>query len=123
MAIEPRKPPRNISLHLRRALGGRAVFAERLDGTLMLRRGFTLSETDRVLVVEDVLTTGGSTRETMQVATAGMLFLYFLPEMVFALRPGLGWRAWGELASWERQLGVQAMLMLAVPGVSAVRGP
>ena len=36
----------------------------------MLRRGFTLSETDRVLVVEDVLTTGGSTRETMQVAKA-----------------------------------------------------
>jgi orotate phosphoribosyltransferase len=53
-----------------RALGVRAVFAERLDGILMLRRGFTLSETDRVLVVEDVLTTGGSTRETMQVATA-----------------------------------------------------
>ena len=36
----------------------------------MLRRGFILGETDRVLVVEDVLTTGGSTRETMQVATA-----------------------------------------------------
>jgi orotate phosphoribosyltransferase len=53
-----------------RGLGVRAVFAERQDGALMLRRGFLLSETDRVLVVEDVLTTGGSTRETMQVATA-----------------------------------------------------
>jgi orotate phosphoribosyltransferase len=53
-----------------RALGIRAMFAERQDGELMLRRGFVLSETDRVLVVEDVLTTGGSTRETMQVATA-----------------------------------------------------
>ena len=53
-----------------RALGVRALFAERQDGVLMLRRGFTLAETDRVLVVEDVLTTGGSTRETMQVATA-----------------------------------------------------
>jgi orotate phosphoribosyltransferase len=53
-----------------RALGVRAIFAERQDGVLTLRRGFTLSETDRVLVVEDVLTTGGSTRETMQVATA-----------------------------------------------------
>lgn len=53
-----------------RALGVRAIFAERQDGALMLRRGFTLSETDRVLVVEDVLTTGGSTRETMQVASA-----------------------------------------------------
>src|SRR5438105_931442 len=53
-----------------RALGVRAIFAERQDGALMLRRGFSLSERDRVLVIEDVLTTGGSTRETMQVATA-----------------------------------------------------
>ena len=53
-----------------RALGVRALFAERQDGMLMLRRGFMLSESDRVLVIEDVLTTGGSTRETMQVATA-----------------------------------------------------
>src|SRR5262249_37053410 len=53
-----------------RALGVRALFAERQDGAMMLRRGFILSESDRVLVVEDVLTTGGSTRETMQVATA-----------------------------------------------------
>jgi orotate phosphoribosyltransferase len=53
-----------------RALGVRAMFAERQDGELTLRRGFMLSETDRILVVEDVLTTGGSTRETMQVATA-----------------------------------------------------
>jgi orotate phosphoribosyltransferase len=36
----------------------------------MLRRGFVLGETERVLVIEDVVTTGGSTRETMQVATA-----------------------------------------------------
>ena len=53
-----------------RALGVRAVFAERQDGALMLRRGFSLETTDRVLVVEDVVTTGGSTRETMQVARA-----------------------------------------------------
>jgi orotate phosphoribosyltransferase len=37
---------------------------------LTLRRGFMLTGSDRVLVVEDVLTTGGSTRETIQVATA-----------------------------------------------------
>jgi orotate phosphoribosyltransferase len=53
-----------------RALGVRALFAERQDGQLTLRRGFTLSERDRVLVVEDVLTTGGSTRETIDVAKA-----------------------------------------------------
>jgi orotate phosphoribosyltransferase len=53
-----------------RALGIRAIFAERVDGALMLRRGFSVADSDRVLVVEDVLTTGGSTRETMQVAKA-----------------------------------------------------
>jgi orotate phosphoribosyltransferase len=53
-----------------RALGVRAIFAERQDGALALRRGFVIGESDRVLVVEDVLTTGGSTRETMQVARA-----------------------------------------------------
>src|SRR5437773_3699566 len=51
-----------------RALGVPAIFAERQDGVLTLRRGFALSPGDRVLVVEDVLTTGGSTRETIEVA-------------------------------------------------------
>jgi orotate phosphoribosyltransferase len=59
-----------IGQEVGRALGVRAIFAERLDGVLTLRRGFTLAPSDRVLVVEDVLTTGGSTRETMQVASA-----------------------------------------------------
>lgn len=51
-----------------RAHGVKALFAERQDGALTLRRGFALSDRDRVLVVEDVITTGGSTRETMDVA-------------------------------------------------------
>jgi len=59
-----------IGQEVARALHVRAIFAERADGALMLRRGFTVSESDRVLVIEDVLTTGGSTRETMQVAKA-----------------------------------------------------
>jgi len=59
-----------IGQEVGRALGVRAIFAERQDGEMTLRRGFIVGETDRVLVVEDVLTTGGSTRETMQVATA-----------------------------------------------------
>ncbi len=53
-----------------RALGVRAIFAERQDGKLTLRRGFSLGEADRVIVIEDVITTGGSTRETIDVATA-----------------------------------------------------
>ena len=53
-----------------RALGVRALFAERQEGVLTLRRGFSLGAVDRVLVVEDVITTGGSTRETALVAAA-----------------------------------------------------
>ena len=59
-----------IGQEVGRALGVRAIFAERQDGQLMLRRGFTLGQADRVLVVEDVVTTGKSTRETIDVARA-----------------------------------------------------
>ena len=59
-----------IGHEVARALGVRALFAERQDGRLTLRRGFTLSPGERVLVVEDVVTTGGSTRETIEVARA-----------------------------------------------------
>jgi len=59
-----------IGQEVGRALGVRAIFAERQDGTLTLRRGFTLSPAEKVLVVEDVVTTGGSTRETIEVARA-----------------------------------------------------
>ena len=57
-----------IGHEVARALGVRAIFAERAEGVLTLRRGFDLGPADRVVVIEDVLTTGGSTRETMEVA-------------------------------------------------------
>jgi orotate phosphoribosyltransferase len=57
-----------IGQEVARALDVRALFAERQDGALTLRRGFSLSAGDKVLVVEDVVTTAGSTRETMEVA-------------------------------------------------------
>ena len=53
-----------------RALDVRAMFAERQDRTLVLRRGFAIAPGERVLVVEDVVTTGLSTRVTMDVARA-----------------------------------------------------
>jgi orotate phosphoribosyltransferase len=59
-----------IGQEVGRALGVRAIFAERQGTDLMLRRGFTLAPGERVLVVEDVVTTGGSTRETIDVARA-----------------------------------------------------
>lgn len=52
-----------------RGLGVRALFTERENGVMTLRRGFRLDEGERVLVVEDVVTTGGSTRETIEAVT------------------------------------------------------
>ena len=49
-------------------LNVRAIFAERTAGDLNLRRGFVLAPGERVLVVEDVITTGKSTRETIDLA-------------------------------------------------------
>ena len=57
-----------IGQEVGRALQVRAIFAERQEGKLTLRRGFTLSSSDRVVVIEDVITTGLSTRETCDVA-------------------------------------------------------
>jgi orotate phosphoribosyltransferase len=47
-----------------RSLGVRSVWTEREEGRMTLRRGFNVRPGERVLVVEDVVTTGGSTRET-----------------------------------------------------------
>jgi orotate phosphoribosyltransferase len=54
-----------VAHEVARALGVRALFAERQEGVMTLRRGFTLSPGEPALVVEDVITTGLSTRETM----------------------------------------------------------
>lgn len=49
-----------------RALGVRNVFAERENGVMTLRRGFEIKPGERVLLVEDVITTGGSVREVRE---------------------------------------------------------
>jgi orotate phosphoribosyltransferase len=49
-----------------RALGARFLWTERESGQMTLRRGFTVSPGEKTLVVEDVITTGGSTRETIE---------------------------------------------------------
>ncbi len=55
-----------VAHEVARSLGLRGMFAEREAGVLELRRGFKIREGERCFVVEDVLTTGGSTRETME---------------------------------------------------------
>jgi orotate phosphoribosyltransferase len=55
-----------VAHEVARALGVRALFTERENGVMRLRRGFALGAAERCLVVEDVITTGGSTREVVQ---------------------------------------------------------
>jgi orotate phosphoribosyltransferase len=50
-----------------RQLGIRFIFAEKEDGRLALRRGFTIAAGERLLVVEDVITKGGRVRETLEI--------------------------------------------------------
>jgi orotate phosphoribosyltransferase len=55
-----------IGHEVARALGARFIWTERQDGAMTLRRGFSVSPDERTLVIEDVITTGGSTRETIE---------------------------------------------------------
>ena len=59
-----------VGQEMGRALGKRAIFAEREDGKMTLRRGFTVSPGERVFAVEDVVTTGGSVKEIIALAQA-----------------------------------------------------
>ncbi len=52
-----------IGQEVARALKKRAIFAERVEGRFTLRRGFEIGEGEKILVVEDVVTTGGSSCE------------------------------------------------------------
>jgi orotate phosphoribosyltransferase len=59
-----------IGQEVGRALGVKAIFTERVDGKILLRRGFSVDKNERVLVVEDVITTGLSTREVIEILKA-----------------------------------------------------
>lgn len=55
-----------VSYELARQLGAESIFTERVDGEMQLRRGFSVKASDRVLIAEDVVTTGKSTMETVR---------------------------------------------------------
>ncbi len=50
-----------------RQLGVKTIFTERKDGIMKLRRGFKIEKGERILIVEDVLTTGGSIKEVIEI--------------------------------------------------------
>jgi orotate phosphoribosyltransferase len=59
-----------VAYELARVLKARTIFAERQDGRMTFRRGFAIEPDERVLLVEDVVTTGGSLREVQDLITA-----------------------------------------------------
>ncbi|MFN2492147.1 MAG: orotate phosphoribosyltransferase [Pyrinomonadaceae bacterium] len=59
-----------IGHEVARALGAKFVWTEREKNLMSLRRGFSVAPGERLLVVEDVVTTGGSTRETIETLMA-----------------------------------------------------
>ncbi len=59
-----------VAHEVARAFGCRGLWSERQDGDMTLRRGFALEPGEPVVVVEDVITTGGSTRDVMEAVSA-----------------------------------------------------
>lgn len=59
-----------VSYEVARALNVRSIFTEREEGVMKLRRGFSITPGERVLVVEDVITTGGSVLEAINLIRA-----------------------------------------------------
>jgi orotate phosphoribosyltransferase len=55
-----------VGTEVGRQLGLKTIFAERKEGVMTIRRGFTLEPNERVLVIEDVITTGGSVAEVIE---------------------------------------------------------
>ena len=56
-----------LAYEVARAIGARGLFTERQDGKMVLRRGFSIKKGENAIVVEDVVTTGGSTKEVIDV--------------------------------------------------------
>src|SRR3954471_22040766 len=59
-----------IGQEVARQLGARFIFVEKEEGKLALRRGFKIKPSERILVVEDVVTQGGRVKETMEIVRA-----------------------------------------------------
>ena len=82
-----------VAYELARALGATAIFAEREKGRMRLRRGFRIEPGRRILLAEDVVTTGGSLREVLALvreAGAEVVGVAALVDRTSGRDPGFG---------------------------------
>lgn len=109
-----------------RGLGVRAIFAERVDGGFALRRGFALEEGERVAVVEDVVTTGKSTREVLDLlrqAGAVPVVCGSIVDRRAAAVGGIDRRDAAEKSGAVDGVPYRALLALEVPAWEAAACP
>ncbi len=105
-----------------RQLGARALWAERSEGKLTLRRSFRVQPGERVLVVEDVVTTGGSAREVALLAERAGASVVGVAAIVdrSAGSHGLRWR-FEPLARVEVQAYLPPLCPLCQEGLPLVK--
>jgi len=102
-----------VAYELARALGVRAIYAERQDGKMTLRRGFAIRPGERILLCEDVVTTGGSLLEVRDLVTAAggqVIAVASLVDRTSGRDTGLG-------------LPLTALLKIDVPAYTAEECP
>ena len=108
----------NVELVLGAAIGGiliaggvgrylsvRHIFSERVNGNMELRRGFSISKGQRVVVVEDIITTGGSVVELIQLAREQGAEIVQVVNLV-------------HRSSGEVEFGVPSTALLTIPSES-----
>lgn len=117
-----------VAYEVARQLDVPAIFTERLDGEMVLRRGFLMDAGQRALIVEDVVTTGGSVREVMNVVEkfgakavgVGVLVDRSNGQVDFGIKQGAVLTM--DISSWEAHncpLCARGKLPLVKPGSRA----
>jgi orotate phosphoribosyltransferase len=115
-----------IGQEVGRSLGIRALFTERVEGAFTLRRGFAVEPGEKVVVVEDVVTTGKSTREVLEVvkaAGAAVVACGAIVDRRALAVGGVDRRAVGEKGSSVDGIPFRALLALDVPAWEAAACP
>jgi len=115
-----------IGQEVGRGLGVRALFTERVDGAFTLRRGFAVERGEKIAVVEDVVTTGKSTGEVIEVARAAggtvVACGAIIDRRALAVG-GINRRAAAEKADTVDGIPFRALLALDVPAWEAAACP
>lgn len=107
-----------IGQEVGRALSVKALFTERVEGAFALRRGFSLEPGEKVAVIEDVVTTGKSTREVIAVAKATGAVVVACGSIIDRRAPAVGGidrRSTNEKGDTVDGIPYRALLSLDVP--------